>query len=388
MGWQNSSPIANYRVGVASRRVLFLINKLDAGGAERQMITFAKGLTLHGFDCKVIVFRSGSGPGALAGLVDEARDMGVRIFVPTKIGDWVPELANLLSNFYLSPPIVWTWGYRADLLKLIAWPLLRPRATVVSLRSAYAEKIYAWRWLWQFIDQQSDAYISNSELNARFVTEVAPMARGKIQVIHNGVDARLFEVPVQLPEKISELRVVMLGNIRIHAKGYDLVVELAQRVREAQLPVRFTIGGADFAQGALGRMIAEFDLQDLVQLAGPVLDAREFLDGGHVFLLMSRYEGQPNALFEAMAVGLPCVATRVGDISCLTIDNLHLKQIAIGSPEQAYEALVALLHDWNAARRMGEQARTLCREKFGIAKMISSATETIESVLGVDELVI
>ena len=160
---------------------------------------------------------------------------------------------------------------------------------------------------------------------------------------------------------------MMLGNIRVHLKGYDHVLDLAERVKNANLPVQITIAGRDDSEGWFANEIKVRNLGSILLYNGDCADPNLFLSSGQAFLLMSRIEGMPNALIEAMSLGLPCISTRVGDVGTFCQDREHLRVVEIGDIEGVISIFQDFLADWPTARAMGERARSLCLNQFTVS---------------------
>jgi glycosyltransferase involved in cell wall biosynthesis len=295
-----------------------------------------------------------------------AEASGVRIIRGSPGWRWPVQSIVQCGRWLRQGPdrILWTWGSRADVVGAF---LARGRiARVSALRSASAELVRRRAPLWRWLDRSCIRYISNSQLNVRQLGEVIAGVETRCRVLYNGLEESdlaqaLAALPVTRPPRLD---VVMLGNLRIHAKGYDLAVEVARRARRQGLACRLRIAGGGHEEGQLRRLIATSGTTDMVELVGSVASPFEFLRQAHAFLLMSRYEGLPNAWLEAMAVGLPSVVTTVGDVGRLTVDGVHARHVEPGNVADAVAALAATHRDWFASLRMGAAARDLVHREF------------------------
>ncbi len=346
-------------------RVVFLLQALDGAGSEKQVVLTALTLVRHGYGAEIFTLAPGRDGGRLAPLIDEARRAGVRVFEPAGGRHWLAASVEAcrLSLGRAEPAVLWTWGHRADVVAHIALQGLAPR--IGSLRSAGAEFVRQ-RAAWSRLTDASCArYVSNTELNIAQLDEIIPGVRRKCRVLRNAIErAALEAAPVALPEKIDRLEIVMLGNVRIGVKGYDYAVEMMRRLRAEGRPVRLRIAGLPIEARELAALIAAAGVGDAVEFVGPVTDPFPFLRTAHVFLLFSRLEGMPNALLEAMALGLPCISARVGDVAAFTQDRLHLRQIAVGDVAAACAAVRDALGNWPEFRALGPAARALIARDF------------------------
>jgi len=138
-----------------------------------------------------------------------------------------------------------------------------------------------------------------------------------VRAIYNGIDTEQFRPPdgyAHSDPADGVVRCVTVGALG-RRKGHFDLLEVAHTLCP-ELPVlRFVfVGGGETEQ--LGEVIGRYGLSEKVRMAGPIDDAemRNMLHTSDIFALPSYSEGQPIAILEAMAAGLPVVATRVGSV--------------------------------------------------------------------------
>lgn len=363
--------------------VTFVIQWLRSGGAEKQVLLLAKHLALVGLRCRILTLASCKAHERTERLVSEARRAGVVIERPELI---FPKGAQFLYTWArlarVREGVIWTWGTRADLAGKLA-VVFKPRIRLVcALRSANRERILRdARWM-RFLNGRVNAYIANSHYNCELLELAVPGAASRCRVCYNALsDEELAESEVELPATLDRLRVVMLGNIRLRLKGYDTLLRLAKQLVEESAPVEFHIAGrGDEAEFFLAER-ARLGLQSVVLYHGETSRPVEFLRTGHAFLLASRVEGMPNALLEAMNLGLPCLSTRVGDVARFAQDGVHLRLVESEDVDGMARVLKDFRNNWAQARRLGMAGRDLCRRKFAPARI---AQQTLDALCEID----
>ena len=346
-------------------RVVFLLQSLDGAGAEKQVVLSALALARHGYEAEIFTLARGEHGARLESLLAEAVGAGVRVYRPEDGQRWFSASIKACRASLRREPasVLWTWGHRADLVAHFAMGELAPR--IGSLRSAGADFVRRRAFWSRLTDSSCVRYVSNTHLNIEQLAAVVPGVQAKCRVLYNAIERAALEAePVALPEKIERLEIVMLGNVRVNVKGYDFAVEMMRRLRAENRAVRLRIAGLPIEAPQLAALIAAAGVGDAVEFVGPVTDPFPFLRSAHVFLLFSRLEGMPNALLEAMALGLPCISARVGDVARFTQDRVHLRQIDVGDVAGACAAVRAAMENWADFRAMGAAARRLIEESF------------------------
>ncbi len=346
-------------------RVVFLLQALDGAGAEKQVLLSALALVTRGYAVEIFTLAAGRDGAALARLLAEAQGVGVRVHEPEPGRRWLTDSLRACrrSLRLRRDAVLWTWGHRADVTAHFFLRGLAPR--IGSLRSAGAEFVARRAWWSRVCDASCARYVSNTRLNIEQLAAHVPAVRAKSRVLRNALEPALLATePVSLPEKIDRLEIVMLGNVRIHTKGYDHAIAMMQQLHAEGRAVRLRIAGLPVEGGALEALLRDAGLGDACEYVGPVDDPIAFLRTAQVFLLFSRFEGMPNALLEAMALGLPCISTRVGDVAAFAQDRVHLRLIDVGDVAGAFAAVRDALENWVEFRAMGAAARGLMTQEF------------------------
>lgn len=303
--------------------ILFLIRSLEAGGAERQLVTAARALHQCGHRVAVAVFYGG---GRLQSGLSEA---GIPVHDLAKGGRWsLGFLVRLIRLIRTSrPDVLHSYLVVSNLIAVLLKPLF-PRLPVVWGIRASAVDFSRFGRLAALTFQAErrlsflpDLIIYNSEAGRAHHQGLGyPAGRGV--VIPNGIDTTAF---TPCPERGAALRQVwgiaadtpLIGlAARIDPlKGHDTFLRAAALLRQNRPDARFVcIGGGD--ESLAGRLRAQADRLGLKQAViwvghhGDMPAAYSALD---VACLASVTEGFPNVVAEAMACGIPCAVTDVGE---------------------------------------------------------------------------
>lgn len=188
--------------------------------------------------------------------------------------------------------------------------------------------------------------------------------------LHVGVVDNAVDVGAALPARPAEQPAVLLyvGTLTRRKGVLDLVAALDILAEQGCVPVVQIVGGSN----EVGEIEAEELRQAIRTCQLPVdllgsLDARqvaERLAGASVFVLPSHWEGQPIAILEAMAAGLPVVSTTVGATPDVVRDEVDGLLVPPHAPQRLAAALLELVGDPAKRARMGASARVRARERF------------------------
>ena len=194
---------------------------------------------------------------------------------------------------------------------------------------------------------------------------------GKVRVIPNGIEADRFgdvdraEARASLGIAPDDFLVGTVGNPG-PAKGFDVLIETASLLHSRSEGFRFIVAG-DTSNGRGADIIAlrdERKLEDIVSFIGFRSDVENVMGALDLFLLPSRSEGFSLALVEAMAAGLPVVATRCGGPEGIIDDGVTGVLVENGSPGAIADAVEMLRGDAARRRSMGDAARVIVAERY------------------------
>ena len=158
-------------------------------------------------------------------------------------------------------------------------------------------------------------------------------------------------------------------------------VRACARIREHIPQARFLLVGHGALRQRVEREAAQLGLGDSLHLLGWRTDVPRLLQAMDVFVLTSRWEGLPIACLEAMAAGLPVVATRAGGLPELLPSEEHGMLVPIGQPERVADGVVALLRDPARRARMGRCNQEAVNGRFRVEEMVAQTQQLYEELL-------
>lgn len=199
-------------------------------------------------------------------------------------------------------------------------------------------------------------------------------SKSKSVVISNGYDFSVFKVNHQARRDIrSKLDISddsilfgVLGRFH-HDKGQDLLLDALKTLNLSEFKLALIGTGCSYDNPALVEHINKLGFSSNVQLLGNQDNVIDYLSALDVYIMPSRTEGFPNALAEAMAISLPCIATRVGDAELLSNGNAILCDPAIESIAQAIEKVLSLSEI--ERRALGNSASAYVKSTFSIVSV-------------------
>ncbi len=226
------------------------------------------------------------------------------------------------------------------------------------------------RWLRRRILGRARAIVANSQGLADLSTRADPFP---VAVIPNGVDSEMFRPPAtdSSAAPADRLRILFAGRLHKEKNPGLLLEELARLRREGVTAFRLDVVGDGPLAAAMREQARRLDLDDCVVWHGWI-DKRELVEryqDADCFVNPSLYESMPNAVLEAMACGLPVVASRVGGNAAIVAEGETGLLFALEEPRQLGRALTRLIRDRSAARRMGAEARARVIERFSWEKV-------------------
>jgi glycosyltransferase involved in cell wall biosynthesis len=310
----------------AKPKVLFVINSLTGGGAERVMATLLTNSEAWSDRYEI----------ALALLDDNARMFDLpewlRVFqLDCKGGTLasIKGMEQIIAAF--EPAITLSFLTRANVASGFAM-MKRGRPWIISERTSTPAHLatrlrqLVTKGIMRLVYPRASRLIAVSAGVAGSLTRRFGIASDKIEIIANPVDIGALQLAAQDSSglQIDEPYIIAVGRL-VHVKNYKLLIEAFAK---SELPCRLVIAGDGPERAALVRLAEELGVPDRVTFAGWLANPCPLLSRASIFALSSNVEGFPNALVEALALGVPGVATNCRDGPAEILNGTSVESVA------------------------------------------------------------
>ena len=365
-------------------RIALVITELEVGGAEQSLVRLATGLDRARFEPVVY---------SLAPLPPAGKDQLVRTLAEARIEvqslgarRWwqfvsaTRRLAGLLAR--QQPQIVQSFLFHANVVGVLA--ARRAKVPHVLLGIRVADPSW-WRgMLERSLAGCASGIVCVSQAVADFCRRRHKFPAGKLVVIPNGIDV----------EQIGRTPPIDPASLGIPA-GRKVLVFIGRLARQKDPGWLFRIASAALARlpnhdlvivgGERSRVEEEvqlLSLQDRIRATGWRPDAQAILAASQILLLTSQYEGMPNVVLEAMALGKPVMASRVEGVVELLGPAAQEQTAAWRDTDVFVEQLVALALDPARCEQLGKLNQARAREHFAAQQMVAGYARLYQGLAG------
>jgi glycosyltransferase involved in cell wall biosynthesis len=367
----------------AMARILYLITASGLGGTEIALWQLLRRLDRKRWEPTVVSLRA---PGEVAARLGA---LGIEV-VCAGIGEESGALAALeLALAARRLPallgrrrfeLVHSLLFRAHLLGRLAARRLGARAVVNSYRSSIEAE---GGWL-RCVDRWSARRVSRFQLQSAGLAAGLQRRLGvgpeRCVVIPNGVDLGEADAGLAIGRTgarrniglfPTDLVVAYVGRLH-REKGVAHLLAAFRALLETAPEARLLVAGDGPARGALEAAAAALRLRPFVRFLGPVADPWPLLAATDIFALPSLWEGMPNALLEALAASLPCVATAVGAVPEMLADGVEALLVPPGDSGALARALATLAAAPQRRRELGASGRRAVERSFRIEPSVAA----------------
>lgn len=351
-------------------RILYTITKSEIGGAQVHVMQLAKHMKDTGHAVAVVSYPGGW-------LENEATKLGVRFypnlyfgnsFNPFRIVKSISLIKKIISEF--NPDLVHTHSSFAGIITRFAIKNKIP--TIFTAHSfAFTDGASLFRKIIapiseRFVSKYTSKIICVSEFDRKLALRYHIAPDEKLVAIHNGAAHNPFI-------GVTKENILVANGRLAYPKEYLLLLE-AYKTSGTDMKLYIVSDGPD--RPKIESKISKLGLTDKVSLLGNLSSreaVQELLAKAKVFILISKHEGMPLAILEAMSTGLPVIASNVGGIPEEVDSSCG---ILVGNTEKEIAAAIERLSHPETQNIMGNAARKKFEQEFTLEKFLRS-TESV-----------
>jgi len=369
-GFKGQGPSSPHPGASPPARLVFLLQDLAFGGTQRQTLELARRLNPARFQVEIWTLAAGNDFAPLA------RRYGLPV-IPLGARQQVGPMALARLGrrlLHLSPDVLLPLTVVPNI-----WGRLLGRAAKVPLivgncRGGGAPRRQHERYLWPLAHH----ILCNSRALKTVLTESYGVPAARLTTITNGVDTEYFQ-PAAAPAT-GPPRLLYIGRL-VPDKDPDTLLQAFQLTIPAHPDAELWLVGEGPRQAALQELAARLSISTQVRFIPPTDDLLPVLQQATLLVLSSRTEALPNVVLEAMAAGLPVVATRVGGVPELVEPGVTGWLVPPGDAPALGAALGQVLSDPEARQAMGRNARQRAVGDFSLEAMVRRYEAVLDRLL-------
>jgi len=359
-------------------KVLQLIPTLDRSGAEKQMVTLARGLPRDRFQVEAATLTR-SGP-----LEAELTAAGVPVTGITKRFKVDPSALRRLTAFLKAGrfDVVQTWLFAANAYGRIAARRAGAPVVVTAEMAVDLWKGPIERYVDRKLATYSDKVVGNSHAVVDFYKRLGVPA-DRLEMIYSGiadepppkVDPAAVRAEIGFP---GDAKLALFVGRLAPQKRVDDLLKVLDLLQHVQPDLRTAIVGDGPSRESLERLAVGLALTDKVRFLGHRDDVPRLMAAADVAVLPSAYEGLPNVVLEAMLQARPVVATAAPGTTEVVVDGVTGVLAPVGDAPLLARALRDLVRDPDRGRALGEAGRARVLAEFRADAMVARFADLYE----------
>jgi len=369
-------------------KLLFVLPSLVTGGAEKVALNIAKFLKREKFLVKICLFEK---KGELLGEVPKY----IEVLNLKKRNRWsFPFLSFRIRKImkYFQPDIIVSWLWYATSVVAIANMFQRRKPPFFIAYEPHNHKkdvLYEpftslKSFLINYSHKMTDLVITVSHGAAKDISRSYNLRHNSVKVIYNPIDIhsiqRLAKEKVTLPFPKRGIPIIVTFGRLIKRKGFDYLIKAFHIVRK-ETPCKLLIIGEGEERTNLEQLVKGLKMEGDIIFLGYQSNPYKFLSSADVFVFSSLWEGFGNVIVEAMACGVPVIATRCpyGPDEIITHGENGLL-VSVGDVKAIAEAILRLLREQTLRKRLSEAAKRRAYD-FRVEEMVAEYERTFFEIV-------
>ncbi len=363
-------------------RILYLITGLEVGGAEMMLLKTLPKMK-NNFDQRVCCIK-GFGP-----IGEKLKEKGIQVYYLDlkNIFDFgiIKRFREILKDF--KPDILITCLIHADIFGRIFGRIFKIKKIVCSVRVKLIQTKYL---PLLFLDALTSPLVTHYHFNSEAVSNMYNkflfLPRRKITVIANGLEAEKYNVEIDKERKKQELGLpkdkIIIGCVaRLRKqKGHKYLVSAFAKLAKKNEHVFLVFIGDGSEKKNIEQQLNELSITEKIIFLGNRNDIPEILKVIDIFVLPTLFEGMSNALLEAMASGLPIIATNIPENKELISDEKEGLLVSTRSSDSIATAMEKLIKNKVYCQNIGKNAKEKINSDFRLEATVSKFNIFLENL--------
>ena len=390
--------LSNSREQIAKIKVLHVITRLIKGGAQENTLLTVVNLNKKRYQTALV---SGPTIGVEGEIESQALRLGVDLTIIPELVRKVSPIMELKALYKLyrfikkgQYDIVHTHSAKGGFLGRLAAKLAGVQIIVYT---PHGQMFYGYygnflsrviAWTEKFAALLTDRIFVLTPIEKLEHLQYGVGSPSQYAVVYSGVPLESFSnVKVNKSRKRHEFGLNEINKVCIFVgrlapvKGHQYLISAIPKVLENVPSAKFVLVGDGELRYDLEKQVLDLGVKENVIFTGLRDDVPELLAMSDLFVLSSINEGMGRVLVEAMAVGLPVVATKVGGVPAVVVDGETGMLVPPKNPNALADAIVRLLKDEYMRRRMGEAGRCRVYPDFGVEAMVRKIENVYEELI-------
>lgn len=367
------------------RRILIVTGQLGLGGAERQLHYLVKYLDRNKYEVKVINLSSDNGDFWKKEI--ESLEIEVISLEEYKKTEKILQIAFEIRKY--EPDVIYSHNFHVNGYAVLARIISRKRCNVIGgMRNIpLKSRLDELNWVYRNICLRLPNLIVCNSYAAEKIFNENYKYLPAIIVIPNGVNPIDFEYIEKLKKGstqyfFSKNKIVVgfVGNLSDRKNPLFFIESLNRIISNSSLEIMGIMIGSGSLYHTIEENINDLGLGKKIKLLGRVPFAETVISKFDILCLPSKFEGMPNVVLEAYTMGVPVVASDVGDVKEIIVDGETGFVFSYSEPEKFEYHLIDLLKNPGKRRKMGKIGKDYVENKFPMSKMVEGFQEVFDTM--------
>lgn len=347
-------------------RVVHLVSTLNMGGLEKVVYDLTRLADRNQFELQVICL------GEVGELATDYAALGIPVTSLGVLGKGIMSGIRALSRVLRSDPpdVIHTHNPSPHIVGAVAAKWVGTRVVVHTKHGRNYPDEFRKVWVNRVATWFTDQVVAVSQDSAEVATKIERITRHKVLTIRNGIDLNKFSGDFSEASR-DPLRAIHVARLMYPTKDQKTLLRAVRLIADREPKFQLNIVGDGPHRNEIVQLAADLNLGANVRFLGCRHDVPQLLADAGLFVLSSVTEGLSLTLLEAMAMGLPIVATRVGGNPEVVEDGTTGLLVPPQSPQAMADAMLSLIRNPDRAAQMGLAGRERVEEHFDLRKVVA-----------------